>query len=100
MRVMMKVRIPTEAGNAAIKNEELPRTFAKFIDKTKPEAAYFVADHGYRTGFLFFDLKNPADIPSVAEPFFLKLNATIEITPAMNAADMKAGVAKAMKSDD
>jgi hypothetical protein len=36
-------------------------------------------------------------IPTVAEPFFTNLNASIELTPAMNLEDMKTGVAKAMK---
>lgn len=97
MRVMMKVTIPTETGNKSIKNESLPKTFGAFIETMKPEAAYFIAEGGHRTGLLFFDLASPDDIPTVAEPFFMNLDATIEITPAMNAADMKAGVAKAMK---
>jgi hypothetical protein len=95
---MMKVTIPTADGNAGVKNEVLPKTFGAFMEQWKPEAAYFIAENGCRTGLLFFDLKDATDIPSVAEPFFLNLNATIEITPAMDASDMKAGVEKAMKN--
>jgi hypothetical protein len=98
MRVMMKVSIPTETGNEAVKNELLPKTFGEFIEKTKPEAVYFIAENGCRTGLLFFDLKDATDIPTVCEPFFMNLNAKIEITPAMDAADMKSGVEKAMKN--
>lgn len=36
-------------------------------------------------------------IPTAAEPFFNTLNAKIEMVPAMNLEDMKAGVEKAMK---
>ena len=36
-------------------------------------------------------------IPTAAEPFFTNLNAAIELSPAMNLDDMKAGVEKAMK---
>lgn len=98
MRVMMKVSIPTETGNETIKNEVLPKTFGEFIDKMTPEAAYFIAEKGNRTGLLFFDLKDASDIPSVAEPFFLNLNASIELTPVMDANDMRNGVQKAMKN--
>lgn len=98
MRVLMKVVIPTEAGNAAIENEVLPKTFGAFIEKWKPEAAYFIADNGQRTGILVFDLKDATDIPSAAESFFMNLNAKIYCTPAMDAADMKSGVEKAMKN--
>lgn len=40
---------------------------------------------------------DPTMIPSAAEPFFMNLDAAIELTPAMNLEDMKQGVAKAMK---
>ena len=97
MRMMMKVSIPVEAGNKSIADGTLPKTVMGFMEKFKPEAAYFVAEGGRRTGIFFFDLADPTDIPSAAEQFFANLNASIELTPAMNAADMKVGVEKAMK---
>jgi hypothetical protein len=97
MRVMMKVSIPVESGNRAIKDGILPKTFMAFIEQHKPEATYFTAQGGNRTAFVFFDLEDPTMIPTVAEPFFQNLGASIEISPVMNAADMKAGVEKAMK---
>jgi hypothetical protein len=39
-----------------------------------------------------FDLASPAQIPPLAEPFFNGLNATFEISPAMDAADLQAGL--------
>jgi hypothetical protein len=36
-------------------------------------------------------------IPTIAEPFFMNLHASIEFAPVMNLAEMKAGVEKAMK---
>lgn len=97
MRTMFKVSIPVETGNKSIADGTLPRIVMDFMEKFNPEAAYFVAETGMRTGYFFFDLADPTDIPSVAEPFFMNLNAAIELVPAMNAADMKAGVEKAMK---
>lgn len=44
MRMMLKVRIPVEAGNAAIQSGELPKALEAIMDQLKPEAAYFVAD--------------------------------------------------------
>ncbi len=98
MRMMLRVSIPVEKGNAAIKNGSLANTFQQFMDLAKPEAAYFVADRGKRTAYFFFDLKQPSDIPSVAEPFFAKLHAAIYLTPAMNADDVKAGLEAAKSS--
>jgi hypothetical protein len=98
MRVMMKVSIPVEAGNKAIRDGSLPKTIMSFVEQMKPEASYFAPDAGKRTAFFFFDLKDPTMIPTAAEPFFANLNASIEICPAMNLEDMKVGVEKAMKN--
>jgi len=97
MRMMMKVSIPTEHGNKAIKDGSLPKVFGAFIEKWKPEGAYFTTDdHGNRCAYLFVDLPSNLDVPSMAEPFFMALGAHVTLLPAMNAADMAAGVAKAM----
>ena len=92
MRMMMRVSIPVDAGNAAIESGSLAQTFQQFMDTAKPEAAYFVADGGERTAYFFFDLKQPSDIPSIAEPFFSNLHAAIEVTPAMNIEDVRVGL--------
>ena len=94
MRTMMRVTIPVETGNAAIKNGRLPQIMASSMEKMKPESAYFTADGGSRTAYFFFDLKDQADIPSFAEPFFMELNASVEFMPAMNADDLKKGLSK------
>src|SRR4051812_29824486 len=97
MRTMMKVSIPVESGNKGVKEGLLPKTVQEFVDKVKPEACYFGAESGNRTAYLVFDLKDPTMIPSIAEPFFMALNASIDLIPVMNLEDMKAGVEKAMK---
>jgi hypothetical protein len=51
-----------------------------------------VAEGGERTAYFFFDLKQPADIPKIAEPIFANLRAAIDVTPAMNIDDVKAGL--------
>jgi len=98
MRTMMKVSFPVEAGNKGVKEGLLPKTVMGFVEKMKPEACYFLPDGGKRSGIFFFDLKDPTLIPSIAEPFFMNLNATIELTPVMNLEDLKAGLEKAMHS--
>lgn len=101
MRMMLKVNIPVEAGNAAIQNGTLGTTMEKILGEIKPEAAYFVADHGMRTGYIFFDMQDSSQIPMLAEPFFLAFNASISIQPAMNPADLAkamAGMEHAVKS--
>lgn len=94
MRTMMRVSIPVEAGNAAIKNGRLQQAMQEILGRIRPEAAYFTADHGLRTCYLFIDMKDQTDIPTLAEPFFLEFNASVEFMPVMNAEDLQKALAK------
>ena len=94
MRIMLRVTIPVEQGNKAIKDGSLAKTFQALMEEHKPEGAYFHAHQGKRSGVFYFDLKDTTDIPRIVEPLFMHLNAEIEATPVMNADDLKAGLAK------
>jgi len=88
----MKVSMPVEPANAAARNGSLSSTIQSILADLKPEAAYFTDWDGKRTGFLFFDMQDASQIPAIAEPWFLSLNAAVEIHPVMTAADLaKAG---------
>jgi len=97
MRMMMKVSIPVDAGNRGVKDGALPKTVMGFVEQMKPEASYFTTEHGQRTAFFVFDLKDPTMLPVAAEPFFMNLNVSIDVSPAMNLDDMRAGVEKASR---
>ncbi len=92
MRMMLKVQMDVDAGNRAIKDGSLAATVERAIEELKPEATYFIADGGKRTALMFFDLERPSGIPAVAEPFFISLGASVELTPAMNADDLREGL--------
>jgi hypothetical protein len=70
----------------------------QMMDQLKPEAAYFFPDDGMRSALFVFDLKEPSQIPAIAEQFFQVLHAEISMTPVMNADDLKAGLEKVMKA--
>src|SRR6476619_3027057 len=92
MRFLMKVSMPVEAGNAAARSGSLGKTIQSILADLKPEAAYFLDWDGKRTGFIVFDMQDTSQIPAVAEPWFLALNASVEIHPVMTPADLaKAG---------
>lgn len=98
MRVLMKVSIPVEAGNRALKDGSLPNTIMGFIEEVRPEASYFVSDGTKgRTGYFVFDLKESSNLPPLVERFFNNLDAAIEITPAMNVEDLKTGLGRLKK---
>ncbi len=101
MRMMMTVSIPVEAGNAAAANGTLGSTIQRILGEIKPEAAYFAARDGERTGYIFFDMTDSSQLPAVAEPFFLAFNARIAVVPAMTPQDLAAagaGIQHAVKS--
>ena len=93
MRMLLRVSIPVEGGNAAAKAGTLGSTVEKILADLKPEAAYFFADDsGQRSGSIVFDMKDTSQIPAVAEPWFLAFNATVSLRPVMNPQDLaKAG---------
>jgi hypothetical protein len=98
MRMLLKAQIPTEPGNAAIKDGSLPEIVGKALAALNAEAAYFTSEEGMRTALIFFDMAESSDIPPAAEPFFMGLGAKITFAPVMNADEMRAGVARAAEA--
>ena len=95
MRMMLKVKMPVEAGNEAIKSGALAQTMQSMMEAFKPEAAYFYPEDGLRAALFVFEMDGSSDIPSIAEPMFMNLGAAIELTPVMNADDLQKGLQQA-----
>jgi hypothetical protein len=92
MRCVVKVNFDVQKSNEAAKAGTMGKSLKAILDELKPEAAYFTAERGQRGCILVVDLKDASQIPWLAEPFFLAMNATVEIFPAMTIDDlMKAG---------
>ena len=87
MRFLMKVTMPVEAGNAAAKTGF--KALQEALAEIKPEAAYFYADGGNRTGILIVNMTDASQIPALAEPFFLSMNASVELHPVMLPEDLQ-----------
>ena len=70
MRMMLRWTVPAEKGNAMINDGSMGRVIEAVMEKTNPEAAYFLAQDGKRSGMVFFDMKESTDIPRIAEILF------------------------------
>ena len=93
MRMLMKVQMDTEAGSRAIADGSLPQLMQDTLERLQPEAAYFGPENGVRTAFIVFDLQDPSQLPSIAEPLFSTMKARIQMFPVMDREDLQKGLA-------
>ena len=99
MRMLLRVSIPVEEGNAALKAATFGLTVERILADLKPEAAYFFADdNGNRSGSIVFDMQDPSQIPAVAEPWFFAFNAKVSIRPVMTPQDLGAAMPSITKA--
>jgi len=84
MRLMLRFTIPVEKGNEAKSDGSLSEAIKGLIDQVQPEVAYFHLQDGKRAGTIFFEESDQARMAVINEPLFAKLNAAIEIQPAVS----------------
>lgn len=92
MRMMMKVKLDTEAASRAVEDGSLPQLMGDTLERLQPEAAYFGPENGVRTAFIVFDLKDPSELPAISEPLFRNLKALVEMFPVMDRDDLQKGL--------
>jgi hypothetical protein len=99
MRTLLKFQLDVEAANKAMRDGSFPKIMEKLMHLTKPEASYFGTEDGNRTGYIFFDLKDPSFIPQIGELLFMGANAKITLSPIMNQEDLQKGLTAAFAKD-
>jgi hypothetical protein len=55
---------------------------------------YFGTFDGHRMAFMVFDMPDSSDMVPFGEPFFMALDAHVEVVPVMNADDLQKGFGK------
>jgi hypothetical protein len=98
MRMMLHVVMPIETANAAIRAGQFGPFVQKALADLKPEAAFFTETDGVRSGYIFFDMKDTSHLPAIAEPWFLALNATISLKPAMSPQELGGAAGAAIEA--
>ncbi|CAM5647044.1 hypothetical protein SVIOM342S_05877 [Streptomyces violaceorubidus] len=94
MRVLLKATLDTDKANEAIRSGKLPELISRTLGHLKPEAAYFGPLGGRRTALMVFDMQDSSELPPTGEPFFTELNAEVEVSPIMNADDLRKGLSQ------
>ncbi len=88
MRMLMHIQLPLEPFNTAVRDGTAGQKIQRILEAIKPEAAYFSEQNGRRGGTLVVNVKDPSDVPVLAEPWFLTFNAEIEFRIAMTPEDL------------
>lgn len=92
MRTLLRITLDVTASNKAVMDGSLPAIIQSTMEKLRPEASYFHTIDGCRACFMVFDMKDPSEIPAIAEPFFVELNAKVDFCPVMNSEDLQKGL--------
>jgi hypothetical protein len=92
MKFIMKVRFDSEKANEQLKDPEFGKKMHELLTEVKAEASYFTTICGKRGCFIVVNMNDSSQMPALAEPFFLWLNAEIDWYPVMTPEDLgKAG---------
>lgn len=88
MRMLMHLQFPLEPFNTWVRDGSAGKKVQAILEAIRPEAAYFSENNGHRGGLLVVNLKDPSDVPVLAEPWFLTFNAAVEFRVAMTPEDL------------
>jgi hypothetical protein len=83
MRMLVHVQFPIEPFNSAVRDGSVGPKIKRILEAIKPEAAYFSEHNGRRGCTLAVNVKDPSEVPALAEPWFLTFNAEVEFRIAM-----------------
>ena len=65
-----------------------------YINKVKPEAAYFLPLEGHRTAAFIISMQSNDQVHALVEPSFQWMGANVEVVPVMNFDDLKKGISE------
>jgi len=89
MRMLLIIRFPHEAFNAAVRDGSVGPKNKAIFDEIKPEAVYFTEMNGFRTAIMIVEVAKPSDVPALAEPWFLTFNANVEFHIVMGPEELQ-----------
>jgi hypothetical protein len=94
MRFLIRARVPTEAGNKMVQDPDFMKKLEEYMNKVKPEAAYFLPIDGHRTAAFIVNMQGNDQIIALGEPLFQWMGANVDVIPVMNFDDPKKGISE------
>jgi hypothetical protein len=92
MRFLIRARVPTEAGNKMVQDPDFLKKLEDYMNKVKPEAAYFMPIDGHRAGAFIVNIEDNSQVPAIVEPLFQWMGANVDVIPVMNFDELKKGL--------
>jgi len=89
MRMLLKVKIPHEEFNKAVRDGSVGNKIRRILEDDKPEAVYFTEQNGQRGAIFIINVADPSKVPSFSEPWFLAFNADVEFRIGMTPEDLQ-----------
>jgi hypothetical protein len=88
MRFIIRVRLPIEAGNIALKDPEFGEKINRILKEINTEAAYFTSIDGQRGVYIITSFDDASIMADIAEKFHYWGNADVDFIPVMNIEDI------------
>jgi hypothetical protein len=92
MRMMVKFTFGAGGGNEILRSGKINTLLQQVMEDLKPEAAYFYAENGQRSGHFIIESQDSVDLVRVCEPLWFGLKADVAMIPVMNGEDIQRGL--------
>ena len=92
--ILIKAKIPTESGNKTVPDPNFLKNLEEYINKVKPEAAYFMPIERHRAATFIVNIESNEQVPAIVEPLFQWMGANVDVIPVMNFDELKRGLSE------
>jgi len=87
--MLLHVALPNEPFNELARKGEAGPLMRRILEANRPEAVYFTEENGQRGAILVVDVSDPAQVPTLAEPWFLNFDAECHFRIVMTPDDLQ-----------
>ena len=67
-----------------VQDPDFMKKLEDYMNKFKPEAAYFLPIDGYRTAAFIVNIDKNSQVPALVEPLFQWMGANVDTIPVMH----------------